>query len=100
MVMIKVLAPILVLFLLSGCAAWVPMALSAAGGAVTFAKDVVGLDTALMQNTPGKIPISNVIPSIGTGQSTAPVILSPESSTSNVLTSTFVPLTMKPVPNP
>ena len=31
---------------LGGCAAWVPLALSAAGGAVTFAKDVVGFDVS------------------------------------------------------
>ncbi len=46
---------------LSGCAA-LPMALSAAAGALTVAKDVLDLDVSLRQATPGKTPIGEVIP--------------------------------------
>jgi hypothetical protein len=53
------LAALLLALLLSGCsaAAW-----AVAGGIITVAKDVIGLDTALMQNTPGKTPLKQILP--------------------------------------
>lgn len=49
--------------LVGGCAvpAALPMALSAAGGAVTFVKDVLDLDVAWHQVTPGKIPVREAL---------------------------------------
>ena len=49
------------LIVLGGCAA-LPMALSAAAGALTIAKDVLDLDVSLRQATPGKTPIGAVVP--------------------------------------
>lgn len=46
---------------LCGCAAWVPMAISAAGGATTIMRDVFDIDVAWHQLTPGKTPIAKAL---------------------------------------
>lgn len=48
------------LFLLGGCGMFV-MGVSAAGGLVTFAKDVLDLDVAWHQRTPNKTPIDKAL---------------------------------------
>ena len=57
-----VIAPLLLALLLSGCTAagW-----AIAGAVITVAKDVVGLDTALTQDTPGKTPLRAILPPTG-----------------------------------
>ena len=64
------------LLALNGCAG-VPMALSAAAGALTVAKDVFDLDVSIRQ--------------LGAVKAAAPIAGRPVP---------FVPLTMAPVPNP
>jgi hypothetical protein len=51
------------LLALGGCAA-LPMALSAGAGALTIAKDVLDIDVSLHQLTPGKTPISQIVPAL------------------------------------
>lgn len=54
------LVAFVLLLVLGGCAG-LPLALSVAAGTVTLAKDVVGLDVALRQDTPGKVPLVAVV---------------------------------------
>jgi hypothetical protein len=51
------LAILLLPLLLGGCGG-LPMALSAAAGALTVAKDVFDLDVSIHQATPGKVPLA------------------------------------------
>lgn len=48
--------------LLGGCAMWVPMAISAAGGATTIVRDILDIDVAWHQLTPGKTPLKAMTP--------------------------------------
>lgn len=83
---------------LGGCGlpAALPMALSAAGGAVTFAKDVLELDVAWHQATPGKTPIAAAL----TGALVVPPP-SPPLQGEGALDLAHQPIrTMEPVPDP
>jgi hypothetical protein len=61
--MIRALS-VVVLLALSGCAgipAGVLIGLQAAGAVAYLAKEVVGIDVALTQDTPGKTPVAAII---------------------------------------
>ncbi len=67
------------------------MALSATAGALTIARDVIGIDVSLTQNTPGKVPLAAILrppPPAARYEPPAPVFTQRDV------------LTMPPVPNP
>lgn len=59
----RALVPIVIAasLLLPGCVAGLPMALSAAAGALTVAKDVFDIDVSLRQDKPDKTPLDKAL---------------------------------------